>query len=73
MQRAGHTNFQTTQIYVRTAEAIREGFGTPFPELPASLFGPGDWASAANPERLLVGQPGLEPETNGLRVHCSTN
>jgi len=21
----------------------------------------------------VVGQPGLEPETNGLRVHCSTN
>lgn len=48
MQRAGHTNFQTTQIYVRTAEAIREGFGAPFPALPAELFaavGPEPWTS----------------------------
>lgn len=73
MQRAGHTNFQTTQIYVRTAEAIRDGFGSPFPPLPASLFGPGDWPRARQVRDVLVGQPGLEPETNGLRVHCSTN
>jgi hypothetical protein len=26
MQRAGHTSFATTQLYVRTAEAIRQGF-----------------------------------------------
>jgi site-specific recombinase XerD len=43
MQRAGHTSFQTTQIYVRTAEAIRVGFGEPFPLLPAELFGPNVW------------------------------
>jgi integrase len=73
MQRAGHTNFQTTQIYVRTAEAIRDGFGAPFPALPLALFGPEDWASARQPVETLVGQPGLEPETNRLRVYCSTN
>jgi integrase len=30
MQRAGHENFQTTQLYVREAEAIRDGFGEVF-------------------------------------------
>ena len=33
MQRAGHENFQTTQLYVREAEAIRDGFGEVFPPL----------------------------------------
>lgn len=60
MQRAGHTNFQTTQIYVRTAEAIREGFGTPFPTLPSSLFGPVDRPNEVQVVDVLVGQPGLE-------------
>lgn len=39
-QRAGHTDFTTTQIYIRTAEAVREGFGAAFPELPAALLEP---------------------------------
>jgi hypothetical protein len=38
MQRAGHTTFSTTMIYVRTAEELREGFGSVFPELPAELL-----------------------------------
>jgi hypothetical protein len=33
-QRAGHTTFSTTELYVREGEAIREGFGQPFPPLP---------------------------------------
>lgn len=42
MQRAGHASFGTTQGYIRTAEAIRQGFGEPFPPLPACLLsGPG--------------------------------
>jgi integrase len=40
-QRAGHTTFQTTEGYIREAEAIRERFGDVFPPLPASLFGRG--------------------------------
>src|SRR5260370_35090689 len=39
MQRAGHDRFETTRGYVRTAEAVRDGFGSVFPPLPASLFG----------------------------------
>jgi integrase len=38
MQRAGHTDFKTTQLYLREAEAVREGFGEPFPTLPASVL-----------------------------------
>jgi hypothetical protein len=41
-QRAGHEDFQTTQGYIREAEAIREGFGNVFPPLPAALINPGN-------------------------------
>jgi hypothetical protein len=37
-QRAGHADFNTTQGYIRTAEAVREGFGRPFPRLPDTLL-----------------------------------
>lgn len=36
MQRAGHTNFTTTLIYVRQVEAAGFDLGQPFPPLPAS-------------------------------------
>ncbi len=39
MQRAGHANFKTTEGYLREAENLRQGFGLPFPALPASLRG----------------------------------
>jgi integrase len=38
-QRCGHTTFSTTEIYIREAEAVREGFGDVFPALPAALLG----------------------------------
>ena len=33
-QRAGHLGFATTEIYIREAENLREGFGEVFPTLP---------------------------------------
>jgi integrase len=33
-QRAGHKQLSTTEIYVREADNLREGFGEPFPMLP---------------------------------------
>ncbi len=39
MQRCGHRSFSTTQLYVREGEAIREGFGVPFPPLPEGPLG----------------------------------
>lgn len=38
-QRAGHRTFSTTEIYIRTAEELREGFGKVFPPLPRELIG----------------------------------
>jgi integrase len=40
MSRAGHSDFQTTQIYIRIAEALREGFGDVIPAIPLSLLQP---------------------------------
>lgn len=37
-QRAGHTTFSTTELYVREAEAIRDGFGDVFPRLPEAAL-----------------------------------
>ncbi len=39
-QRAGHTDFETTQRYIRLAEVHRDGFGKVFPALPAALLKP---------------------------------
>jgi integrase len=38
-QRAGHLGFATTEIYIREAENLREGFGRVFPALPPELTG----------------------------------
>lgn len=37
-QRAGHSTFSTTELYIREAEAVRDGFGDVFPPLPAALL-----------------------------------
>jgi hypothetical protein len=37
-QRAGHTTFSTTELYIREAEAVRDGFGEVFPPLPGGLI-----------------------------------
>jgi len=49
-QRCGHKTFSTTEIYVREGEALREGFGGPFPPLPTCLFGFG--ADSARPNKM---------------------
>jgi hypothetical protein len=38
-QRAGHSGFSTTEIYIREAENLGEGFGEVFPQLPQELTG----------------------------------
>jgi integrase len=38
--RAGHLDFDTTQLYIREGEALRGDVGEVFPPLPASLLGP---------------------------------
>jgi hypothetical protein len=49
MQRAGHKEFSTTQIYIGEAENLRaENFGTPFPPLPAGMLNPPPFESVGN-------------------------
>jgi integrase len=38
-QRCGHASFSTTELYIREAEAVRDGFGEVFPALPDDLLG----------------------------------
>jgi integrase len=51
MQRAGHTDFKTTQGYVRLAESLGEGFGSVFPALPAELIGGRGRGSQGGPSK----------------------
>jgi hypothetical protein len=52
MQRAGHESFQTTQLDVREADAIRDGFGEVFPPLTPLLHPqPGSQWSTIGPRR----------------------
>jgi integrase len=60
MQRCGHKSFSTTMVYVREGEAIREGFGEPFPPLPAELFR----ASASFAKVSQNAVPGLPTSVN---------
>jgi hypothetical protein len=38
-QRCAHSTFATTEMYIRGAEAVREGFREVFPALPETLLG----------------------------------
>lgn len=64
MQRAGHAAFATTQLYVRTAEALREGFGVPFPPLPRAHL------TLGRVSDLSETPPAFQPKTSpsGLRL-----
>jgi integrase len=74
MQRAGHEDVTTTQIYMREAENLSAAFGTVFPPLPASILaGPTlgqKWAKIPPSARIglgnLVGAAGLEPATSSV-------
>jgi integrase len=71
-QRCGHTTFATTELYIREAEAVREGFGDVFPPLPEELLGiapisPRGFISSrsSQKEAVLSGVDGTR--TRGLR------
>lgn len=65
-QRAGHKSFSTTEIYIREAENLRDGFGDPFPSLPSDLAGgylPNIVISSGRPLKFpakMVEQRGIE-------------
>jgi len=60
-QRAGHSTFSTTELYIREAEAVRDGFGGVFPVLPAGLLRiapESPRAISASRKSLKTGDPG---------------
>jgi hypothetical protein len=72
MQRAGHSDFDTTQIYLREAENLAAGFGAVFPPIPADVLRGWSFGSVSafvtdddgkDPELLrdLVELTGIEP------------
>jgi hypothetical protein len=67
-QRAGHKAFSTTEIYIREAENLRAGFGTPFPPLPADLLGASASVSAfrRRPTRGTANFPWYAVEQRGI-------
>jgi integrase len=79
-QRAGHKAFSTTEVYIREAENLRQGFGEPFPPLPSDLtevlasvlaFWRRPTHAAAKIPWIRVEQRGIEPRTSALRTRRS--
>jgi hypothetical protein len=68
-----HTSFEMTQKYIWTAEAVGEVIGNGFQALPATPQTANGALTLVGAPSFAVGQPGLEPGANGLRVRCSTN
>jgi hypothetical protein len=64
-QRAGHTTFEMTRKYTRTAEAVGEAIGAVFPLLPPCLLSPlNGLANRPNDPQavdITVEAPGIEP------------
>jgi integrase len=74
MQRCGHENIDTTMGYVRTAEALRVGFGEPFPPLPVALLRSRDGEnlsrnlSRVSPEMILARDHAVSCGVDGTRT-----
>ena len=50
-QRARHSTLSTTELYIRQAEEVREGFGEVSPPLPSALTGFGSGLARSQPGR----------------------
>jgi hypothetical protein len=61
-QRAGHSTFSTTEGYIREGEAVRDGFGEPFPPLPTGLLNPPEVSDEVSD--LGQAEASLEPKTS---------
>ena len=59
-RRAGHARFDTTEGYIREAEALGRNIGAPFPPLPTSLLGPAGEADDGDEEAAPI-----VPESSG--------
>jgi integrase len=62
-QRCGHATFSTTELYIREAEAVRDGFGEVFPPLPEALIS----GSESSGESSGSGGSGVTPAFSSLR------
>jgi integrase len=66
-QRCGHSSFTTTELYIREAEVLAEGFGEVFPELPANChpiaIGRMSLAIAAKKRIFMSGTRVSKPKT----------
>jgi hypothetical protein len=72
-QRAGHLGFSTTEIYIREAENLREGFGAVFPAL-TPLLTPAPLAHGlAQIEHLHADFPAHMVEQRGIELYRVTN
>ncbi|MGA2448065.1 MAG: hypothetical protein ABTD50_05265 [Polyangiaceae bacterium] len=59
-QRCGQTTFATTEICIREAESLREGFGEPFTTLPQCLFD--QWVGLGSGSVLSRSDATIEPK-----------
>ena len=57
----GHRTFATTEIYIREADAIREGFGQVFPALPAAVVDPFETFARLMPVAKVAAPIWLKP------------
>ncbi len=65
-QRAGHASFATTEIYIREAENLRDGFGDVFPALPPELTGGRLGQGLGQVDALPADLPGILVEQRGI-------
>lgn len=78
MARAGHASLEQTREYIDAAQLVRRGYGSVFPELPASLLdrvsgevsGGGSDSSREN-QGLSVEDMGIEPRPRGLSMRAA--
>jgi len=79
MRLASHSDEKTHMRYVMTTPEMKQIPEAVAPKLPLRLLSQkkqaATFASTGAPETpaISVGQEGLEPSANGLRVRCSTN
>ena len=71
-QRAGHTSFDTTQEYIRLAEAMRVGFGDVFPSLPPELYERSDGGEFRSPVSI-TGEPSFRDQEEKQRGGRDSN
>ena len=72
--RAGHRDFEMTQVYIRTAENLRtsgEAIGEPFPELPASLTGEAAESASPNDSEAPQSSKRIVQTLVSARNHCA--